>query len=467
MKPVIRVQALTVGEIPELNLNDTLYISDFRAIAESLDYEIYAMYAYEGLSKYLIGNNAKNSYSIDFTQKSSAPFAPIGTKHSESVAARLIQVPDSIRNIWTAIPHPDIDIYASIRGLKLNYSYSDLLKYNNKISQKKLLGKNTPNYNIVETTEDVYKATTNPNCFIKIAIGSGGYNIYDMSKTEDVIEARNKAADIAYGEWYIEDRVEGVPMSIQVYKSSNQHIIFGLTEQYLENGSKYSGSNILNLNKVRNYEKQLRQIVAEISPLIENYAGFYGIDFFLDDNKINVLEINVRLTAATIPVLLANAFNGKSDSIQYFENFPKKTKNHEQRIVLTNMPDGTPGLTMIIDNVELVQFAGKSHFIHLANCKSLEPRVSEKMINQLSSLVNSKISRIESKQVVNFWPYGWTISFVLSESHIVFSSWYLEKNIYIDLFCCKDIKVEAIARELKRIFNCNIVSFESQSRKIK
>lgn len=467
IKQEIIIDKLTPNDIPELNMDNTLYVSDFRGTGESLNYEIYSMYAYEGLSNFLIGTSAVNSYAIDFDAKKKMPFAPVGEKYSDSVISRLRNVPESITGIWMAVPHPDADRYARAHRLKINYYYDKFLLYNNKLTQKKLLRRYTPDFKLIKSVNDVLNATKNLDCFIKIAIGSGGYNIYDMSNTEDVKKVKENANTISMGGWFIENRALGVPMSIQIYKSSNRHTVFGLTKQYIDNGSNYVGSNILGLSAIKPLEKQINEIIDNISTLIDDYTGFYGIDFILnEEGEMKVLELNVRVTAATVPTLLINSYNGDSMKNEYFENYQDAKLSRGEVIKLTNTPDNQPTLAMVIEKPVKHKDAGKSYYLQLSNCKKLDPKASVELINQLKVLINSTVSRVQTSSYNNFWPYGWTISYILAESHIVFSSWHKEKNVLIDLFCCKKIELDQFLSGLRDIFDCDVTKTSVKSRRI-
>ena len=58
-----------------------------------------------------------------------------------------------------------------------------------------------------------------------------------------------------------------------------------------------------------------------IDSLIHSYTGFFGIDLMISKDSLDVLECNIRLTAATLPTLLANAI-GVYRYVEYFEEVP-------------------------------------------------------------------------------------------------------------------------------------------------
>lgn len=64
-------------------------------------------------------------------------------------------------------------------------------------------------------------------------------------------------------------------------------------------------------------QEQVEQAIKKLDGLLKNYEGFYGIDFIVTDAKIlYVLEANVRMTAMTIPVLVANNLNKPFDFLE-------------------------------------------------------------------------------------------------------------------------------------------------------
>ncbi len=95
---------------------------------------------------------------------------------------------------------------------------------------------------------------------------------------------------------------------------------------------------------------------------------------------------------------------------------------------------------------------GRNAYIQLTDCRSLPPKLDENQINEIRLAVERNVSATVSTQVNNFWPYGWTLSFILAESHCVLSSWHLQKNIFIDVFCCADMDVDGLVADLSNIF---------------
>ena len=58
----------------------------------------------------------------------------------------------------------------------------------------------------------------------------------------------------------------------------------------------------------------------------------------------------------------------------------------------------------------------------------------------------------------NFTPYGTTIAFILSSSHLIVHTWSENNYLHIDLFCCKKlISVNEIKELLKESFQTNEV----------
>lgn len=74
--------------------------------------------------------------------------------------------------------------------------------------------------------------------------------------------------------------------------------------------------------------------------------------------------------------------------------------------------------------------------------------INSKHIKILSSYIENSVSGVVSSIVKNFWPFGWTVCFILEESHCVISGWYMEKRVLIDVFSC-NTKIES--RELQNL----------------
>lgn len=295
----------------------TLFISDFRGTGESLDLDIPAMWKYENLLIHLVQNGyilcnedaekinqKKNLQNRIILKKGDDPKIPLIEK---------IDKLDDVEKIWTVVPHPKIDLFAEKNKLDLNYSYADFLKFNNKISQKIACGDFTPKWKKINDTS----MNIDGNLFIKRALGSGGYCVWD-NNSEILFEKGH--------EYFWEEKVEGNSSSVQVYSSENENIIFGYSHQLIQNDKEFCGAKILEIDQIPQYcfDKICEIIELLKKDLLKNYEGFWGIDFIDNpfDKKIWFLEANVRLTALTVPTLLKNTYF-QDKNTEFLEDAPE------------------------------------------------------------------------------------------------------------------------------------------------
>lgn len=305
------------AEINFLNYNDCLYSTDFRTISENKNYKIFAMWKYENLcpwmlkDKYVVVNeessNLKYSESnhLIVAKKSHDPRTSIYKRYSK------IDPNKRINRVWVAIPHPDADQYCQSNNLKINYSFENFLKLNNKIIQKKILKNHTPEWETVKSENNLeLLKKNNRQGYIKRKYGSGGYAVFKITNLNnefDVLFKQNPE------DWFFERKINGRSCSIQCIKDELGNIvIFGFSEQIIEQGRFYSGSKIFSLDSLKDgiYE-QLKVCLELLNKLLKDYVGFFGLDFIITDQEtVFVLEMNVRLTAVTIPTLLFNKASG-------------------------------------------------------------------------------------------------------------------------------------------------------------
>jgi len=306
-----------------LRTADSLYACDFRAISESMEYEISAMWKYENLLPWIVSSQVvvvnEDSVGLKYFSRSKLIVLPKTNDSRISVFKRYEQGLD-IKRLWVAIPHPDADKFAADHDLELNYSYSDFLIRNNKLRQKSLVGDKTPKWVLVESKEHINELAKRKG-FFKRTLGSGGFTVFDSG---GVLTDKNflKLYENDQKNWYFEDFVDGKSFSIQCYKYKQEDkvYLFGYSEQQLVEGKYFIGSHMLKLDQLRsNAFDQLERIVIDLGSVLKGYEGFFGIDFIVDPaGKVNFLEANVRLTAATIPTLLFNKTN--STSAEYKED---------------------------------------------------------------------------------------------------------------------------------------------------
>jgi hypothetical protein len=326
-----------------------------------------------------------------------------------SIFERLSQknIPSSVDCLWVAIPHPDADKFAKKYNLKLNYSYSDFLVRNNKLSQKELFGSFTPNWHIIDSKNELKDiASKNKQGFIKREYGSGGYAVFDVNKAMRDKNFLNLFRE-SDGKWYFEEFVAGKLYSIQCLIDNNNDdiTIFGFSEQQILDNKYFAGSKILPLDYLHDdILIQLQNGIKSIKPLLKNYTGFLGIDFITDkENKINILEANIRATAATIPTLLTNMAGGMQS--EFKEDLPKDNIKNSDIILTEDLVDNCVDVLHFCANKKEI---GKFFFLDFKECAYMPMDINNKHIKILSSHIENSVSDIVSSVVKNFWPFGWT-----------------------------------------------------------
>lgn len=229
--------------------------------------------------------------------------------------------PDILENfsaLWMGVPHPAADILALRYNLPLNFSFIDFKVYNDKYSQKKIFSDLTPEWKVVSSKHDIRPYwRKNPIWFLKRRYGSGGWQVLNLASvtSADIERAFSRSTD-----WFVEQKIEGDVYSIQCLRlpKENKTIVFGFVRQRIENGTHFVGGCILSLSDADSLvQKQIQQAIQKLESLLKSYEGFYGIDFIVTDTKkLYVLEANVRMTAMTIPVLVANSLDKNLDFLE-------------------------------------------------------------------------------------------------------------------------------------------------------
>lgn len=338
---MILKQTIKPKEIKFFQDNRSLYIFDFRALGESMEYDIPAMWKYENLMPWILeGGHAvvNESYQdISYPGKNKLSVVRKGKDARISVARKLCKkkIPDGIESLWVAAPHPDADQLAKQKNLTINYTYSDFLFRNDKIKQKELLRKMTPNWTMVKDEKefDMWRKSKKSG-FVKRKLGSGGYTVFDISKIAGN-EDFEKLFLQSMGEWYFEEFVQGETYSVQclIDKESDDVVVFGYSKQHMADGKCFIGSEILSLDDLRgDIFIQLKKGIKLMGPLLKNYVGFFGIDFIVGkEGRVNILEFNIRTTAATIPTLLSNNAGGRA----FYEEDLPMDKIESEDIILT------------------------------------------------------------------------------------------------------------------------------------
>ncbi len=333
------ISPVPVDEVRFLKARDTLFTFDFRALGEDPSYRIPAMWKYENLTPWIALGWAtvnEDAALIAYRSPYKQLVVPKGDDPTISLYRRLkaAALDRSIRALWVAVPHPDADEFALQKGLRINYSYKQFLRLNDKLEQKKLLRDLTPRWRPVGATKELKGVASG---YLKRRHGSGGFTVFKASemgssKVRDLLAAQPS-------DWYFEETASGVPHSVQGLRSGGRHVVFGFSEQCIEDGRYFKGSRILPLaNLTAKVAAQLSAAIDRLEPLFSGYEGFWGIDFILDeDETVKVLEANVRVTAATIPTLMVNFAN--ASRALYREDVPPREAAGSSAIILTVDPD--------------------------------------------------------------------------------------------------------------------------------
>jgi predicted ATP-grasp superfamily ATP-dependent carboligase len=315
----ITKERLKSEDIKFLKNKKALYISDFRAISESMNYKIPAMWKYENLFPWILNNQNvvvnEDSNNLNYLNKNNLISIPKNDDSRKSIFERIeSKISKGTLYLVVAVPHPQADLLAQKYNLKLNYNYLDFLIKNDKFKQKELLEKLTPKWFKIKSQKEIdFLLIEGHEGFIKRRQGSGGFTVFNIleirnSKNFQMLFKNNPL------DWYFEDCVDGKPCSVQCVKEKKDIFIFGFSEQQIINGHYFVGSKILPIDGIdENLFQTLKECLNKLSPLLDDYEGFFGIDFIINNkNNLQILEANIRMTAATIPTLITNdlEYNG-------------------------------------------------------------------------------------------------------------------------------------------------------------
>jgi len=306
---MVKSYPITIKEVDIFQKEDTLYISDFRGLSENFELEIPAYFKYENIFEHVqpkayVTNDVHRSTSKIYKNY----IAPVVTDPRITVLERLVATTGSIpfTTIWQTVPHPSSDKICSNGGIKNNYTYDAYLLKNNKISQKKLHPL-SPEWEILSNKNYSELEKQYKNFYIKREVGSGGFMVFHHSEIQksDVDRLMNDQSS----KWYIEKEIQGTPHSVQILSTNNNHTIFGWAEQTISENKYFSGAKIKQIQHIPlNFLSFVNDSIQYLAPLLNDYSGFWGIDFIIDNNKkIHFLEANIRTTTLSIPTLLANA----------------------------------------------------------------------------------------------------------------------------------------------------------------
>lgn len=341
-------QSLLPEEIGFLRDESSLFVFDFRITGDRLGVDIPFMWKYENLLPWILKDKFvavnEDYLDLDYFQNNKFLMAPKGVAAKKSIFDRLkkIDIPSNVTKLWVAVPHPNADCLAKEKNLEINFKYADYKKLNDKLRQKELLDELTPNWFEIEDKRDLAFFTAQKG-FIKNSQGAGGCTVFKASDVLKDDEFKYLYA-LKSSDWFWEEFTKGDPCSIQCVKEKNKITVFGYSKQLIENDSEYHGSEIYPLSKLSDeIFNQLKTVIKRLGPLLKDYQGFFGIDFMLTpNNKVYVLEANIRTTSVTVPTLLFNS-TGAKKAVFKEDNEGKKykkaivlaqTKDHNARNIL-------------------------------------------------------------------------------------------------------------------------------------
>ena len=312
--------SMTVREILQpkdivfLQDETALYACDFRAVGGTSGQAVPSLWSYENLLPWILENKFVTANELSSTLKYDSPNRILALERGEDSRISIFEkIPsdfiskNNIKSLWVAVAHPQADLLAQRHNLRLNFNYNSLISFNNKLSQKKLWGEATPRWREISSPSDILEIRRNgERGLIKNSFGVSGnkiFNIDESGKDFDELFLKTPSG------WFFEEYIEGVPHSIQCvsYPGRAPTIVFGFTRQLIAEGKRFVGSQILELDDLDSgLWRQLESAVKNLGPLMGGYEGFWGLDFIIQPSgQIYVLEANVRMTAATVPVLLA------------------------------------------------------------------------------------------------------------------------------------------------------------------
>jgi len=299
----INLKKQTSKDIDLLSRKDSIFVLDFRATGEALNYEIPAMWKYENLLTHILNNQTvvvnEDYKELDLIVENNYLVASkTKDKPSKSVLSRIEKDKLSeFKSIINFIPHPDFDKYAKESNTEIFYKFDDFLKFNNKVDQKKQLDNLTPKWDFLDNSDDKRIKTH----YVKASVGSGGYKVFSPGTFDTQV--------FEDASWYLEEKCDGEPMSAQILKEGFNYTVFGLTKQKVEEDRYFIGAEVISLKENLNTDLKtfLEDVIERLSKLLDSYEGFWGIDFIeTSENKYSFLEANIRLTAMTIPTLVVN-----------------------------------------------------------------------------------------------------------------------------------------------------------------
>jgi hypothetical protein len=320
---LVEWKPLQSREISFLQSLDSLYVFDLRGTNVLTSLKIPDFWKYENVFPWILEGQhvVVNEDHLRLTYPTTNDF--IVARKDDDPRVSLIErlALDELRSfskIWMGIPDPAADSVAQENNIPINFPFSDFQNYNDKYTQKEIFDDLTPEWKKAHSESGITSYIgENSEWFLKRRHGSGGWHVLDLAlaTVEDINIAFSRSAD-----WFLEKRLSGNVYSVQCVRlpKEGKTIIFGFVNQLMESGTHFVGGRILPLSDMETLIKnQLEQAINKLEKLLKGYEGFYGIDFIITDKeKLYVLEANVRMTAMTIPVLIANNLNKQLDLLE-------------------------------------------------------------------------------------------------------------------------------------------------------
>ncbi|TAJ14280.1 D-alanine--D-alanine ligase [Marinilabiliaceae bacterium JC017] len=135
-------------------------------------------------------------------------------------------------------------------------------------------------------------------CFVKPNAGGSSFGITKVKLQEELESAIEKAFSES-DEVIIEQFIEGAELTCGLFKTTNESVVFPLTEvisknEFFDYEAKYSAAKAEEITPARVADK-VRDRIQSISSLIYDILGCRGIvrmDYILSEKKIYLLEVN-------------------------------------------------------------------------------------------------------------------------------------------------------------------------------
>ncbi len=316
----VHFKNLRIKDLPELNDRQTLYTFDPRSILDECLGKHRYIVSCENLLCQMLSNQhtAVNQYAakLPHPERNDLFFVPITGDPRPSLYKRMdaLVLPDEIEHLYVCVPHPEADTLAANLNLHLNYRHTDFLKFNDKIAQKTLLGDLTPAWEIIDPK--TYSFDESEDCFYKRSNGAGGYATFHSTERKGMkLPSRKYPA-----QWFKEATVEGEPCSVQLYRNlEGDYVAFGHSEMRIIERKTYAGGLMHRIDTLNGTKReQIQEALCRIDQLLSGYHGFLGLDFMANNNKLQFLEANVRVTMATFATLELNASDQQELSFYRF-----------------------------------------------------------------------------------------------------------------------------------------------------